>query len=367
MKTSSEARTRWVPIYHTLFEHEQVLRMRGILKLPRLHVVGMVARTYAWLADRVGDSNRDQLDAVIAVEDPAFVFDDLVDHPGFFAAMCRVEWFVWDEANGTMRVRNYFEKNGTLALKRAADQARQVKQRRRGEEPRPGEEPGLIELSGSETVMEGGQKRDTSVTGPRSNADKSVTTPFQDRDQQKQEHENNQPTSPDTSVRGQSIVQPTELVGWLVEQGIRMQVAERLAASMPAPVLLTAGKMAVIARQQGWKGNVAGYLINRVNDGSAAAAVSEKQVGDDAIAAKEWARRFLAGDAAAQQAVFAGAVERKPGLERVGAKSVLAALPNEAMLALGAVLADRVERGDMDGRDVAPAFTAFVTRIGGGA
>ena len=135
------ARVWWIPIYNDLLRHRNLHRIKHELKVHRVYAMGMVATAYLWLANEITEKHQDGFDAVLELEDAPIVIDGEVDYPGFFDAMCKVGWFVWDAEHSALRVVRYFEKNGAQALKRAREQGKKVHQRRRGEEP-SGEEPG---------------------------------------------------------------------------------------------------------------------------------------------------------------------------------------------------------------------------------
>jgi hypothetical protein len=378
MGKANVPRVWWIPVYESLFEHQKLLRLKRELKVPRNHAVGMVLCAYLWLANRITEDHMDGDDAVLMMEDADVVLDAQVEYDGFFDAMCKVGWFTWEPEHKRLRVVRYFEKNGAQALKRAREQSKKAHQRRRGDElqtnpdeGRQGDKPTGDELgviTRNTNRDERGHRGDVEGTSGGRQRDTNGTTAGHQGDQHKHEQKQEKNIQPaiQTSRTARLLAGDVmDLVGWLAGFGIDLNVAADLAARYPRWALLAAGEEAQLAEKKGWSGNKAGLLINILKGRSAGGTIVRIKRGDEPTVAKAWARRFLQTNMSLQKAVLADASERRPALRTHDTAFVLRAMPDEAVLALEKVIAERVGNGQMSMRDVSPTFTAFVKQLEG--
>jgi len=81
----------WIKMRTDLHENPHVIRLATLLAIPRLHVLGLVCRFWAW-ADTNTPDGRDCLEELHADD-----LDRIVEHPGFTSAMESVGWLIVTE------------------------------------------------------------------------------------------------------------------------------------------------------------------------------------------------------------------------------------------------------------------------------
>lgn len=123
----------WIKLETSTCRKPEIMRLARILGVSCDDALGKCVRFWAWLDDVCSDSNVDAcvdacVDAVVDIYAPQDV-DDLLNAPGFFAALSSVGWARWDEKRGCAVIPKFFLHNGETSKKRAQKSRRQAKWR----------------------------------------------------------------------------------------------------------------------------------------------------------------------------------------------------------------------------------------------
>ena len=118
----------WIKMRTDLHENPHVIRLATLLAIPRLHVLGLVCRFWAW-ADTNTPDGRDCLEELHADD-----LDRIVEHPEFAAAMESVGWLIVTETG--IEIPDFDLHMSQSAKKRAVDARRQAVSRIRRDKKR---------------------------------------------------------------------------------------------------------------------------------------------------------------------------------------------------------------------------------------
>lgn len=372
----------WIPYYIGMENKPQMQRLaRKHLKVHPLHAVGILLKLYGWLGQQKVPPARQGDDAIFPIADAAMVIDGVVDVPGLADGLKEEKWLAFDES--TLTVFRYFEKNGTMALKKAKEQGKKHLQRSeqgtntgqhgdgRGDSERFKGGTGERGSKGPLEVPLAGPS-----TGPLSGRAGDAEG---DLHRHKQRQKQNHPTPEDSGANADSPVTGEEggggVGGWgsdvdwvgearklLEDMGVSEGMARKLAAEHAPGVIAVACKMAR-ERQATGATNPPGIIVNRLRDGSAQRSFEAGRTKDDEISAHEWVRVLLDRRKELAKTVFA-AVRTRAEFARWDDAQLRKAQPDAVLVELFKAIGVEVERGKFNAGEIPIAFLNVVNAIG---